>query len=229
MSLVVTRRTRIVVALAVLGSTLIAAPALAATAAPAPAAPAGHAAHLAAGDPHHPFGEDLLKVCADEMNRSAFRIDQVLPSTTSSTMVSTRSDRSRSTCWNFGWSEVTVPATEFTVYPQFSGPDINFSLWDCNHSSMLYGIYGQASNGAWVYLRGGLGYGNLANNSCYHDVANFPAQTWGANFQTQWGGGKFRIGTQVWSHDDPNFGHPHNLCADPVNCWWNSRLLVIVQ
>src|SRR3954466_14315003 len=76
------RRVRILVALSVLGTTLLAAPALAAT---KQAPTLGHAAHPAAADPHHPFGEDLLRACAAEMG--SLPVDLTLPSTSSANWV----------------------------------------------------------------------------------------------------------------------------------------------
>jgi hypothetical protein len=218
------RRVRILVALSVLGTTLLAAPALAAT---KQAPTVGHAAHPAAADPHHPFGEDLLRACAAEMG--SLPVDLTLPSTSSANWVpSFQITPDASECLKFGWAEFNAPAAEFNVIPEFAGPNVVTSDWDCNHTSLMYGVFGQTSSGQWVYLRGGLEYGKRSGSGCGHDVGNFPTQLWGANSQKQWGGGRFRIGTMTWTHNDRRFGHPGNLCSDPENCYWNSLLRVVV-
>ena len=203
------RKATFTIALIVLGTALTAAP--------------------AAADPHHPDGgEALLAACAAEMNNDAnFPVDVTLPSASSSTLVPSF-DSSRA-CTKFGWAEFDAPAAAFTVIPDFAGPNIATNEWDCNHSSVYYGIYGRTSSGRWVYLRGGLMYGKLAGGQCGYSVTNFPAQPWGANSWKQWGGGKFRIATQTWSHDDPALAHQHNLCSDLKNCYWNTLLRIIVE
>ncbi len=204
------RRACLTIALSVVGTALAAAP--------------------AAADPHHPLsGEELLESCAGEMN-SSLPVDVTLPSGSSSTLVGSYNNSGQSACWNFGWAEFDAPAAAFTVAPEFAGPNINSSAWDCNHSLVTYGIYGQTSSGQWVYLRGGLMYGKLSNGVCGYDVNNFPSQaSWGANSWKQWGGGKFRIGTRSWSHDDPQLGHHHDSCDDLANCVWNTLLHITVE
>jgi hypothetical protein len=179
-------------------------------------------------DPHHPFGEELLQQCASQM--ADLPVDVTLPSASSSTLVpSFQVTGEEFACWSFGWAEIDAPSAPLTVIPEFAGPNITSSGWDCNHSSFFYGIYGQTSIGTWVYLRGGLGYGKLANGQCGHDVNNPPSQaSWGDNSQRQWGGGKFRIGVQSWNHNDPNFGHPNPLCGTATNCYWNTLLRILV-
>lgn len=225
------RRIRIFVALSVLGTTLVAAPALAAARPPAPApAPAtDHARHVAvsAADPNHPFGEDLLKSCAPMMG--SLPVDITLPSASSANLVPSFEITPGTTeCLRFGWADFNAPAAPFNVIPEFAGPNVLTSDWDCNHTSLMYGIYGQTSLGTWVYLRGGLGYGKRSGSNCGHSVNNFPAQPWGADSQKQWGGGRFRIGTMTWTHNDRRFAHPGNLCSHPENCYWNSLLRVVV-
>jgi hypothetical protein len=181
-------------------------------------------------DDHHPdSGEGLLESCAAELN-NFLPVDVILPAgRASSTLVPSYNDANQSACWNFGWAEYDAPAAVFTVTPEFAGPNINFSDWDCNHSSVYYGIYGQTSWGQWVYLRGGLMYGKRSGNQCRYSVRNFPAQTWGQDSWSQWGGGKFRIGLRSWSHDDRSIGHTHDLCSDPVNCVWNTLLRITLS
>jgi len=185
----------------------------------APAAPAS------AHDPHHPeTGEELLASCADELDRG-LPVDVNLPRGASALDIPSFNDAAQSQCWNFGWAEYYEPDTiPFTVAPAWAGPNINFTAWDCNHSSIHYGIYGQTSWGQWVYLRGGLMYGKLVGGVCRYSVSNFPAQPWGQDSWRQWAGGRFRIGLRSWNHDDPALGHTHDLCPDPVNCVWPTRL-----
>ena len=181
-------------------------------------------------DPHHPVtGEELLESCAAEM--ANLPVDVVLPGAGNhSTLIPSFHDGNQSQCWNFGWAEYDAPAAVFTVTPEFAGPNITSNGWDCNHSSLYYGIYGQTSWGQWVYLRGGLMYGQLTGNTCKYSVENFPSQaSWAQNSWSQWGGGKFRIGTRSWSHDDPALGHQHNLCADPFECVWNTLLRITLS
>jgi hypothetical protein len=205
------RRAAVLLTVSVLGTVLAAAP--------------------AAADDHHPFtGEEQLEACANELNSpNGLPVDVNMPAQSHSELVPSFNDANQSVCWNFGWAEINAPAAPFTVIPEFAGPNITSSGWDCNHSTVFYGIYGQTSWGQWVYLRGGLMYGNLANGACGHAVSNFPSQaSWARNQWTQWGGGKFRIGMASWSHDDPAIGHHNDFCADPKNCYWNTLLRILV-
>ena len=188
-----------------------------------------------ADDPHHPLsGPDLLQSCVHGLNTNALPLDRVITGLPNWDLVPSYNDPSQSECANFGWAGFSVRTGPFTVTPTFSGPNINTSAWDCNHSSVTYGLYrwNRVTN-LWSFVGGGVMYGNLAGGVCGHSVNNFPSQaSWGRDSLTSYSTpniSRFRIAVQSWSHNDTNIGHPGNLCADRVDCLWDTRVAVALS
>lgn len=153
--------------------------------------------------------------------------------------------------YSFGWPQVvTAPSfasgeqscLDFTwvrkffyyqnlIDPEFGGPAITNSGWDCNHSSVEYGVYRRVGS-TWSYVGGGLMYGALKNGQCTYSVSNFPQQP-GTDtvFPLNVCGNpgfpcwtEIRVGIRTWSHNDRALGHPGNQCSG-TSCWWPSKIL----
>jgi hypothetical protein len=183
----------------------------------------------AAADLHHPLsGKELLVSCAAEMN-TFLPVDVTLSGLRSSaTLVRSYNSAAATACWNFGWAEINAPTRRFSVIPAFAGPNITSSPWDCNHSSVIYGVYGQHPTGQWSFVAGGLMYGNLADGVCGYHPGNFPSQAnWSVSPTVA--GARFRIGTRSWSHDDPGLSHQHNLCAHATECVWPTKVQIVMH
>ncbi|TDB79479.1 hypothetical protein [Micromonospora sp. KC721] len=174
-------------------------------------------------DPHHPLvGEDLLKSCVTELNARSLPVDDTLRGDTTSISLVPSYLHARTPCANFGWAAIEAART-FTLSARWGGVYINFSPWDCNHSSVTYALYRKNTAG-WVYRGGGMAYGDLVDGKCNYAASNFPSQeSWSRSSITE-GAGEYRIAVRSWSHDDPDYGHTHNLCADPKECVWNTQV-----
>jgi hypothetical protein len=128
--------------------------------------------------------------------------------------------------WIGGWFWFTM-----LFDPEWGGPPITSSAFDCNHSTIEYAVY-LGSGNSWQYWGGGLMYGKRSNGTCMYSASNPPQQpgndTIGyANPAFFWQPAytEFRVAVRSWSHNDPRFGHPGNLCSG-LSCYWPTKLLL---
>ncbi len=127
-------------------------------------------------------------------------------------------------CSDFAWVGGLVSVAAL-LEPQWAGPNIASAPWDCNHSTLEYGVYRNA-RGQWQYLGGGLAYGELATDgTCQHSVDNFPTHS-GSDEMLALAVDdptEVRVALRAWSHNDTAMGHPGDECASP-SCYWPTRL-----
>lgn len=125
-------------------------------------------------------------------------------------------------CADFAWVRGFVEGAAL-IEPGWSGPDRE-TAWDCNHSSLEYGVYRRLS-GDWEYVGGGLAYGKLDRGSCLHSVDNFPVQAGSdsvlvhAANAAETAPTEVRVALRAWTHNDPDYGHTGEDCDSP-NCFW---------
>jgi hypothetical protein len=125
-------------------------------------------------------------------------------------------------CADYAWVRAYVGGAAL-IEPGWGGPD-RATAWDCNHSSLEYGVYRRLSGG-WEYVGGALAFGKLEGDSCHHSVKNFPAQPGSDSVFVQAAsadsttGTEVRVAVRAWTHNDPDYGHTGDECDTP-NCFW---------
>jgi hypothetical protein len=124
-------------------------------------------------------------------------------------------------------------------------------FWDCNHSSIQYAVYARPSlfsfrrrvfglpiiaPARWVFHGGGQLWGWLVNGECTYSVTDPGAPNrqrytipsgWGRNSDETPAFFGARIAVLSWSHNDVTIGHTGKDCADPINCWWGTKLRIV--
>jgi hypothetical protein len=127
-------------------------------------------------------------------------------------------------CADFAWIRGFAPGAAL-IEPAWGGPDRE-TEWDCNHSSLEYGVY-RRGGGDWQYVGGGLAYGNLDDGSCGYSVDNFPEQYGSDSVLVQGDPAveiepiEVRVAVRAWTHNDPAYGHSGNDCAS-MSCYWSA-------
>jgi hypothetical protein len=129
-------------------------------------------------------------------------------------------------CADFAWVRGFVNGAAL-IEPEWSGPDRNTD-WDCNHSSLEFGVYRRLPSG-WEYVGGGLAYGNLEDGACSYSVDNFPIQTGSDSVVVQGDRAtevapiEVRVAIRAWTHNDPAYGHSGKDC-DSLSCFWPAAI-----
>jgi hypothetical protein len=132
-------------------------------------------------------------------------------------------------CWGFTWfrsNTANIGPIYFSARMYWNGPNIATSAWDCNHSTITYGVFtqpgGPGTTVTWV--GGGSMFGQLVGGTCTYKVSNPPGgwgtdyvRVTGSQYQDYW------IAVQQWAHNDPNIGHPGNLCASD-SCYFSPKI-----
>jgi hypothetical protein len=189
------------------------------------ASTAAHAQHTMPGS----MSETFKKSCTSQIPNLPVAVDRgflIGTTTAPAYLVGLSHATGQATCADYTWIKGWFGF--FGLVTPFAGwPAITTSAWDCNHSTVDYGVYVKWG-ASWTYLGGGLLYGKLVNGVCTHAAANFPQQAGSVdsvfmpNSSVPWvfAPTEFRVATRVWNHDDPTIGHPGNVCGGNVNCWW---------
>lgn len=148
------------------------------------------------------------------------------------------------TCGDFTWFKRPLYNRPYNnVFIEFGGPNIVTSPWDCQHSTLTFGVYKRFTNGPWQLISLGYIYGKMENGKCTHSysAANASPSTWhtetgeqgGAPYVSVYGGaveagttvvGEIRIATSSSAHDDPALGHPGTLCGS-ANCYYGTNVV----
>ena len=163
------------------------------------------------------------------------------------------------TCENFGWVRLPpIANAQVLIEPSWDGRQFDpgrqgdSRRWDCNHSTIEYGVFATTSvflptsfrllsgfNFTEFFLQrqligGGQLFGWLVGNDCIYKVTDplnvytFPSG-WGREVQATTATTGLLIAVQSWSHNDPDIGHTGTDCALRADrsCWWPTRLLIV--
>lgn len=163
--------------------------------------------------------EDLIKSCADELEAGALPLTGWLSSGSEFSIWprAHRDDVAPVACADFTWLKMRVTSSYFTF--EVEGVDRDAANdWDCNHSTVSFGLYHEEADGHFTWTGGGSFYGNWENGACSYTTSGFPSGT------TQWGNpiagkptnasGEYRVAFYQWAHNDPGIGHPTDYCPD---------------
>ncbi|HTM44178.1 MAG TPA: hypothetical protein VL137_04440 [Polyangiaceae bacterium] len=128
----------------------------------------------------------------------------------------------RGDCSDYGWIRGSLSGA-VVIEPEWDGPKLTTSAWDCSHSTLEYGVYLQSA-GRWQYVGGALAFGELSEAGvCRHSVENFPRSEGSDSAvvfaQAGAAATEMRVGVRAWSHNDPAMGHPGHDCEE-LNCYW---------
>lgn len=167
----------------------------------------------------------LRASCAELLNELPIDAELELDTHEGEVLVEAHAE-ARSGCANFSWI-VARTSRGALIEPLWGGPERDLA-WDCQHSSLDYGVY-RVVDGVGEYLGGGLAYGKLERGVCRYSVDHFPPQP-GADSvlvappqPDDAAHVKLQIGVRAWSHNDPDYGHGGDDC-DSLNCYWSAGI-----
>jgi hypothetical protein len=132
-------------------------------------------------------------------------------------------------CFNLVW----FSAHSFffaQVTPVWNGITIDVSRgqvqagWDCNHSSITYGVFRKNLSLPWEYVGGAELHGEIVDGVCRYTSTAFAS--WGPttmNIPVPNFAWEYRIGIMAWSHNDPALSHMGTDCST-LSCYWPSTL-----
>jgi hypothetical protein len=218
-----------------------------------------------------PSAQDVLRSCATALNNGELPVDLHLPRAVPNSLpkgakalreflvpLLRQPDHAQEalTCSNFGWADIA--ASRFgtvTIAPDWAAPSFASSAphlqgWDCNHSTIQYGVFSRPvvffpsffrhlglespiPLGSWTFIGGGQLWGWPDTDECTHAVTDplhryTVPSGWGRNQEDTTAAIGLRIGVISWSHNDPALGHSGNECAD-TECWWPTTVHITGQ
>lgn len=129
----------------------------------------------------------------------------------------------REDCLDYAWIRGSISVAALVIDPEWAGPALTTSAWDCCHSTLEYAVYRQVA-GRWQYVDGALAFGVLSEQGvCRHSVGNFPlfggSDTTVVFPEAGAAATAIRVGVRAWSHNDPAMGHPGDAC-ETTSCYW---------
>ncbi|HVJ14427.1 MAG TPA: hypothetical protein VM686_03260 [Polyangiaceae bacterium] len=166
-------------------------------------------------------GAELRESCAPVLNELA--VEQDLGSADSVEVTIGAHAIGLEECADLAWVRGFVEGTAL-ITPSWAGPSLTTSGWDCNHSTLEYGVY-LRSGAHWQFVDGAMAFGALGDDGvCGYSVHNFPRQT-GSDETVVLAGNatEVRVGVRAWSHNDTAMGHAGSDC-EGKSCYWPVRL-----
>lgn len=142
---------------------------------------------------------------------------------------------STDSCATMNWVRVMGQPTNGNVVSfnlKYAGRTTVASAWDCQHSSVVWGLFRKSDLGVWQFRAGSRLHGSYANGECSYQPPGGFLGDWGSlSFNDDVTGMarpiEYRAAFVAWSHDDPLFGHTVSYCDHPTDCYWPMEFNIV--